>query len=175
MNIKKRGEKLGKEVEEIIDKITPPKIPYYKQETNYTCGAACMRMVLESMKIKKSEKQIANLLKTNKVVGTWHKNIPELAEKYKLNYLILRDATWLDLVFYHQTGWRVIVCLTREKVPHYAVVKKINWHSIYFLDPYYGPKERMFIHRFKKKWHDHEGKKWLVAIKPNEETKKKIK
>lgn len=167
--------KFEETVKEIGELIIEKPIPYYKQETNYTCGAACMRMVLESLGIKKSEKQIAKLLKTNKIIGTWHKNIPELAEKYKLDYVILRNASWLDLLFYRDTGWKTIVCFTREKVPHYAVVKKINWHSIYLLDPYYGPKQRFFLPRFRKKWHDHEGAKWLVAIKKNNESKKKLK
>ena len=37
-------------------------IPYYEQETNYTCGPACMRMVLASLGIKKSEKDIQQFL-----------------------------------------------------------------------------------------------------------------
>lgn len=146
-------------------------IPYYKQETNYTCGAACMRMILESMGIKRSEKQVSNLLKTNKIIGTWHKNISELAEKYKFDYVIFRDAKILDLIFYQDTGWKTIVCFTKEKIPHYAVVKKINWHSLYLLDPYYGPKVRYTLSNFKRKWHDQEGERWFMAIKKNPETK----
>jgi ABC-type bacteriocin/lantibiotic exporter with double-glycine peptidase domain len=162
---------MNNELEKVLEKIKPVKIPYYKQETGYTCGAACMRMILESMGIKKSEKQVANLLKTNKMIGTWHKNIAELAEKYKFDYTIFRGATWLDLLFYKETGWRIIVCFTnRENFFHYCVVKKINWHSIYLLDPSAGPKERYFIPDFKKRWYDHEGKRWFMAIKTNSET-----
>jgi len=43
-------------------------LKYYKQETNYTCGAAAMRMALEFFGIKKTEKRIAKLLSTNKIV-----------------------------------------------------------------------------------------------------------
>ncbi len=157
-------------ITETIRKIKHP-IPYYKQETNYTCGAACMRMILESMGITKSEKQIATLLKTNKVIGTWHKNISELAERYRFDYAIIREAKLVDLLFYRNTGWETIVCFTKAKIPHYAVVKKINWHSIYLLDPYYGPKVRYTLLNFKRKWHDHEGERWFMAIKKNPETK----
>ena len=41
--------------------------PFHKQETNYTCGSAAMRMALESAGIKKSEKQVEKLLSTNKI------------------------------------------------------------------------------------------------------------
>lgn len=169
----KKKETMVEEIEEMVGKMTPTKVPYYKQETIYTCGAACMRMILGSIGINKSEKQVAKMLKTNKMIGTWHKNIPELAERYKFDYMIFREASWLDLVFYHNTGWKIIVCfINRENIPHYCVVKKINWHSIYFLDPYFGPKERYFIHDFKKRWHDTEDKRWFMAIKSNAETVK---
>lgn len=145
-------------------------IPYFKQETNYTCGAACMRMVLAAMGIKKTEKQLANLLQTNKKIGTWHKNIPELAEKYLFDYTIVREAKFSNLKEYSKNGWHTIVCFTRESVPHYAVVKKVSFHRIYLLDPYYGPEVSFTRRQFKKKWHDHENKRWFIAIKSNAET-----
>ncbi|PIN94126.1 hypothetical protein COU56_03175, partial [Candidatus Pacearchaeota archaeon CG10_big_fil_rev_8_21_14_0_10_31_9] len=57
-------------------------IPYYEQETNYTCGPACMRMVLGSLGIKKSEKQITKLIGTNKIRGTNHRDFLSVVEKY---------------------------------------------------------------------------------------------
>ena len=141
------------------------KTPYYKQQTNYTCGATCMKMVLASFGIRKSEKQIANLLKTNKVKGTWHKYLPELSEKYKFDYIVERNGKISDLRKYSKQGWKIIVCFLYRKIPHYSVLKKINWHSIYLLNPCSSPNERYFIPRFKKLWKDDEEKRWFVAIK----------
>ena len=62
------------------------KFPYYKQEREYSCGAAAMRMVLENLGIKKSENEIIKYLGTNKTKGTMNKDFPRLAEKFKLNY-----------------------------------------------------------------------------------------
>ncbi|MBN2368173.1 C39 family peptidase, partial [Candidatus Woesearchaeota archaeon] len=39
-------------------------IPYHAQQTNYTCGTASMRMILEYFGIKKTEKQLARILHT---------------------------------------------------------------------------------------------------------------
>jgi ABC-type bacteriocin/lantibiotic exporter with double-glycine peptidase domain len=149
----------------IIKKRIKEMIPYYKQETEYTCGAACTRMALASFGIKKSEKQIAKLLKTNKKIGTWHKNIAELAEKYKFNYFVERNGKINDIRKMQKRGWRIIVCYNYEGVPHYAIVKKINWHSIYLLNPLSTKKERYLIPRFKKRWKDREEKQWFIAIK----------
>lgn len=141
------------------------KIPYLKQETNYTCGAACMRMILASMNIKKSEKQISNLLKTNKKIGTWHKQIPELAEKYKLDYIIERKGKISDLRKLLKEKWKIIICYIYNKEPHYSIIKKINWHSIHLINPANKNKDRYLIPSFKKRWRDKEDKKWFAALK----------
>ena len=80
------------------------RFPFHKQETKYTCGAAAMRMALEFCDIKKSEKQVAKLISTNKVRGTWHKNFAIVAEKFKLNYIAMRNATIDDLKEYQKKG-----------------------------------------------------------------------
>lgn len=152
------------------------KIPYYKQETEYTCGATCLRMILAGIGIKKSEKQIAKILKTNKRIGTWHKYLPRIAEKYKFSYLVKRDSTISELKKYSKNGWKAVVCFHHPiSGPHYAVIKKINWHSIYLLDPGFGPNERYIIPRFKRRWHDREENNWFMAIKANKKKKDKIK
>jgi len=141
------------------------KIPYFKQETEYTCGAACVRMILASMGVKKTEKQIVNLLKTNKRKGTWHKMIPKLAEKYKFDYVVERNGKMSDLRNYYKKGWKIIICYLSDKIPHYSVLRKINWHSIYLFDPAFSPNHWYFINNFKRIWKDDEEKRWFIAIK----------
>jgi len=124
-----------------------------------------MRMVLASFGIKKSEKQLAKQLETNKIKGTWHKYLPELSEKYKFDYIVKRNGKISDLRAYSKKGWKIIICFIYKNEPHYSVVKKINWHSIYLLNPYSSPNERYFIPHFKRHWKDSEDKRWFVAIK----------
>lgn len=101
---------------------------FHKQETTYTCGAASMQMALSLCGIKKSEKQVAKLLSTNKVRGTWHESFPIVAEKFKLNHVSLRNATITDLKLYQKKNFAVIVCYfyPTEKVDHYSVLKKLT-------------------------------------------------
>ncbi len=149
------------------------RIPYYKQETKYTCGPACMRMILGSLGIKKSEKYLAKKMRTNKVIGTWNKHIPRVAERYKLDYMVQRHGSLSELKKLYRKGWRIIVyynthedpdCLDRN-LAHYSVVKHINWHSIYLLDPSQGPKVRFFCNIFRKRWNAYAEKGWFVAIR----------
>ena len=110
--------------------------PYHKQETIWTCGASAMRMALEKCGIKKSEKQVVKILKTNKIRGTWHKDFPRVAEKYKLNYVVKRNATIDDLKYFQKKGCTIIICYyyPPEKVDHYSILKSIDSENIHFYD-----------------------------------------
>ena len=144
---------------------------FHKQETKYTCGAASMRMALTFCNIKKSEKQVAKLLRTNKVRGTWHKSFPIVAEKFRLNHISMRNAKINDLKEYQKNGYAVIICYfyPSEKVDHYSLLKNIDAKYIYFLDPFFGEEHKYLLSYFKKIWksdpkYDNE-KCWFFAIK----------
>jgi ABC-type bacteriocin/lantibiotic exporter with double-glycine peptidase domain len=145
--------------------------PHFHQETEYTCGPACMRMALKHFGIKKSEKALAKMLKTNKVVGTWHKAFPLVAEKYKLNYVVKRHAHIDDLKEYHKKHYFIIISYTHtpEKFSHFSVVSDIDDHFIYLLDPYKRPRHKYKPHSFEKLWKSNfnyeKEKRWFFAMK----------
>ena len=143
-------------------------IPFYRQQTDWTCGAACVRMVLASVGIKKSEQVLAKLLKTKEnKTGTLHREIARFFEGLKLNYVVQRNASTSDLKRLQKQNYRIIVgyFLTEHNCGHYAVVKKID-NKIHLLDPWYGPKHYYSVKEFSKIWYDGEGEKcWFVGIK----------
>ena len=129
-------------------------INYYNQETSWTCGSASMRMVLDVCGIKKSEKQVVKLLGTNKIRGTWARFYPQLAEKYKLNYIVKRNSNLEELKKIIKEGYVVLTAyyVPKEKVDHYVVVKNIDKNYIFFLDPFYGPEHKYNLSYFQKVW-----------------------
>ena len=142
---------------------------FYKQETKYTCGAASMRMALENVGIRKSEKAIVRLLGTSKRRGTRHDAYPRIAEKYKLNYVVHRNATIADLKEFHAKGFTVILCYhyAPEDIDHSAVLKDIDEDNVCLLDPWFGPDHKYPLPQFKEIWiskYDNE-KSWFFAIK----------
>ncbi len=147
------------------------KFPFHKQETKYTCGAASMRMALAFCHIKKSEKQLAKLLGTNKVRGTWHKSFPMVAEKFRLNHLSMRNATINDLKEYQKKGFVIILCYFYypEKFDHYAVLKNIDAKYIYLWDPDFDDEHKYLLSYFQKIWKSHQKydneKHWFFALK----------
>lgn len=144
---------------------------YYEQETNYTCGPACMRMVLAKIGIEKSEKEVAKLLGTNKVVGTKNKDFVNLAEKYKLQYSVHRNSSITNLNYFFKKGYQIIICYfhPKEKQGHYAVIRSMRNNKITLMDPIDGPNHTYSIKNFEKYWKStktFEGEKaWFIAIK----------
>ena len=147
------------------------KFSYYKQETNYTCGAAAMRMALESFGIRRSEKQVARVLKTNKVRGTWPRNFTPVAERFKLNHATMRNATIKDLKEFQKKGYIIIVCYSPTGITcdHYSVVKRVDNKKIYLLDPDIGEDHEYSLTFFRRIWkcdprYDDE-RGWFFAVK----------
>jgi len=147
------------------------KFPYHKQETQYTCGAAATRMALEACGIKKTERQVAKLLYTNKIRGTWVKNFSPVAEQFMLNYIVKRNATINELRKAFAEGYTIVLAYLYppEKVDHYSVVKKIDSGHIYFWDPWFGPEHKYTIKHFKKIWSSDprfdNQKRWFMGMK----------
>jgi len=129
-----------------------------------------MRMFLESVGIKKSERQIEKLLGTNKVRGTWHRDFSRLAERYKLNHVTKRNSSIEMMKYYHKKGYTLIVSYfnKKENDGHYAILRKIDKEYIYFYDPLSGPDHKYKLTTFKNIWYsDPKGdneKRWFFAV-----------
>lgn|SRR3989338_6130972 len=141
--------------------------PFYYQQTDYSCGSACMRMLLAAKGIKKSEPQLIRQLKTSKRSGTWAHRFPQVAERYRLTYLAARKGTIKELKELCKKGYRILICyyIKEEKTGHYALVKTITSKRITLLDPWFGPSQSFTIKEFTKIWKNDEEKQWFFAIK----------
>lgn len=61
------------------------RLPYFKQETLYTCGAAASRMVLSKRGVKLSEKAISKFLGVTPRKGTTLVMIKRLFDRYNFD------------------------------------------------------------------------------------------
>jgi predicted double-glycine peptidase len=150
--------------------------PYYKQEKNYTCGAASMRMILEYFGTIKSEKEVAKLVGSSPNHGTWFKDFSKVAKKLKLDYVEKENGKISELKQLIKDGYKIIVCYLDLKdkehdcvVDHYTVIKKIDENNIYLYDPWYGAKNKYTINYFRRIWKSRERPdkkdRWFIAIK----------
>lgn len=146
-------------------------LKFHKQETKWTCGPACMKIVLDSLGIKRSEKLLAKLMKTNKIWGTRQRSFPFIAERYKLNYTVKRNSRIDFLKKLLKQEYRIIICYhyPGNKASHYAIVKKITKEKVTLMDPWHGANFKFDTDFFAEIWRSSEKYgneiRWLIAIK----------
>ncbi len=133
-------------------------------------------MILEFFGFKKSEKEVAKLVRSSPAHGTWFKDLSNAAKKLKLNPVEKENGKISELKQLIREGYKIIVCYLdlKEKaygmvIDHYSVVKKIDDKNIYLFDPYYGKKHKYTVDYFRKIWKSRERRDkadgWFLAIK----------
>jgi predicted double-glycine peptidase len=145
--------------------------PYHMQETEYSCGAASMRMILSYFGIDKSEAQVRKFVGSKPDGGTYFAGFLNTAKKLKLKYVCEENSSISRLKSLLEDSYQIIVCYydVKDKTDHYAVVKKIDSGYIHFYDPWYGAYHKYTKAYFRRIWHTRkrkdEAKRWFIAIK----------
>lgn len=147
-------------------------LPYYPQETGDTCAAASLRMVLEPLGIKKSERTLAKALKTNKKSGVRVEDIINFVEKSKLCYVVFRNATLKNVEKRLKLGYLIIVGYRHPShIGHYAILLDIDETHVYLQDPNpLTPKivrysKKYFVSLWKRGFKYDKESCWFIGIK----------
>jgi predicted double-glycine peptidase len=150
---------------------------YHRQKTDFSCGPACMKMALESLGIKFSERTLMKLMKTEPKKGTKNKVFPALAAKLGLDCFVKEKSSIPELIKKTGEGYRIIVgvYIKEEKLGHYAVLKKIDAKKVHLLDPYFGPNVSYSYAAFLKMWRnspkEDNKKRWFAGIRKRQNKK----
>ncbi|MEX1064203.1 MAG: cysteine peptidase family C39 domain-containing protein [Candidatus Paceibacterota bacterium] len=149
-------------------------IPFYKQQAEWSCGVAVMRMVLESLGIEKTREEIIDLLSANETWGTDNEKLVKAVKRLGLNHIEMSDASVEDLKKLFEQGYRVIVNYTipEENQGHFAIFNDISEGRINLIDPQFGPEHGYLIEKFEEIWRGGEKDKdawhWLIGIRSTE-------
>ena len=139
----------------------PRDIPFYQQETRYSCAPACLRMVMESLGVIATEAEIRERCECDEE-GTAFKKIAAGAstygfqESWALSLGIDEDAGFTKLQELLRNGANPIVYLRILPFPHYphaVVVCKLTTDAVEVLDPHYGQRQ-IKLPRFLADWTD---------------------
>jgi len=145
--------------------------PYFRQETDFSCGPAVMRMMLAGIGIRISEKKLAGLLGTTAKDGTGQKAFPMLAERLGLSYAVGRKSSLEELGRMQKQGYFVIVYFFcgQEKEFHYAVLKRLGKSRVFLADPCLGPGHSIGRKEFERDWRSdlrvEKENRWFFALK----------
>jgi predicted double-glycine peptidase len=147
------------------------RIPYRRQTTCYTCGPACLRMVLAwAGKSAVSEKQIARLVGTRPATGTTRRAMIGYLRKLGLSGSSLTKGTVADLRAALGGGTPIIVNYLEpfENEGHYAVAVGVDGTNIILHDPDHAAHFHMPLIAFAKRWLGHRSKDkkrgWMLVV-----------
>jgi ABC-type bacteriocin/lantibiotic exporter with double-glycine peptidase domain len=149
-------------------------IIFHKQEKDYTCGPACMRMILSSKGINSTETELALLMETIPELslkgGTKCAAFAKVAKQFNLKFQEKTDSNIETLKELLEKKIIIVVLFMQRSKDgdcgHFAIVKKITKDKIYFLDPDENDKTEMKIQDFITNWFsESEVKpKWFFAV-----------
>lgn len=146
-------------------------IPFYKQDTTYTCGPAVLKMVFSLLGKFKSEEKLAKEAKTTRNDGTNHEGMIDAALQEKF-YCYVNEGSSLDEVKYFiNRGFPVVVDYTEPsgEEGHYAVVSGHQNGHVMLNDPWNGKNFKLTDKEFTSRWHDghgghHRCERWIMVI-----------
>lgn len=117
------------------------KMPYFKQESWYTCGPACLRMVLSFFGIARTEAEVMKECDTTEL-GTTTAKISTAAYKFDLKSSPLKNANLDDIKNDLRKGRPVIVLIDPSYLyggisgfGHFIVIVGFSDEEIIYHDP----------------------------------------
>lgn len=132
------------------------KVPFYKQETDYTCAAACIKMLLENIGIIYSEKELALELKTDPSTGVKNFHIIEFIEKiglkcqFSTNSKIIHITDLLNKKIPVMVNW----VEPQDDDGHFSIITGLTDTSLILNDPWHGQDFEIDIQEFENRWFD---------------------
>ena len=159
----------------------PPKliVPYYKQNRDYTCGPACLRMALKYFGVEQDEVSLTIRCRTT-VAGTGLAEVVEAAQYWGFQGEWKIGAKIADLTTALKLG-RPIMAVVDARVlhriemtkpmGHMIVILSMNNNMIFYHDPEIGPEQIVSQSIFTTAWENL--RKRMVTIWPQNEMSKK--
>ena len=84
-------------------------VPYFKQDTTYTCGPTSLQMVLAYYGVRASEQKLAQQLHTTTEKGTWRVAMYNLATELGFHCYVNDQAVLPEIEFLLKLGIPPIV------------------------------------------------------------------
>ena len=146
------------------------KIPFYKQDTDYTCGPTSLQMVLSFLHDHKSENYFTKKTHANKNDGTMHKWMIDVAEKEGFYCYVNNNPSLEELKKFIESGLPAIIHFTEPTgdESHYSVITGFGREQVIMNDPWNGRDFKIKERDFLSRWHGNIGssnyKKWMMII-----------
>lgn len=143
-------------------------VPYFKQDTTYTCGPASLQMVFAYYGIRVSEEKLAQELGSASEDGTRNGALIDAVLRRGLHCYVNDDATLEELMSLLERELPTVVNYIEpsQEDGHYGVVIGVSEEHVVLHDPWNGEglefSHDAFLTRWKSRYADHH--RWLMAV-----------
>jgi predicted double-glycine peptidase len=133
-------------------------VPYAKQDTEYSCGAASVQMLLAYYGVRDSEAHLMKLLHTDQTYGTHHQAIIEVLTEQGLYCYVKTDGTLEDVLGFLDRELPVLVHYIEPdgNEHHYSVAIGYDTTHLTLNDPWNGEAFKLALDAFVERWHDNQ-------------------
>ena len=142
-------------------------LPYYKQDTTYSCGAASVQMLLRYHGQIVAEHTLMKLMQTDTDYGTHHEAIIELLTEHGLYCYVNTESSYEELTYYLELGFPVLLHYIEPSSDehHYAIAVGEEHDRLVLHDPWNGPHFQIVRDEFLSRWHDKDNRfpQWLLV------------
>ncbi len=137
----------------------------YKQPTEWTCGPAVARIVLDYHGTSKDIRQVTRELRATRA-GTSNADLRRFFRSHSIPFREYTGSTTHDIRKLLRTHIILVAYwIPRHQEAHYSIVQKITRTHIFFHDTWFGSSHRYTIKYFLKNWHDEEATGWMLAVR----------
>lgn len=139
-------------------------VPYYEQETEFTCGPASLKMLLHYHGQYCSERRIRKHTKT-KSEGTNHEQLIDGSRLLGMHCFVKQNAETKHIKSFINRGFPVMINWQEPKTndSHYSVIFGYYKNYFYLHDPYYPRRKVIHAKKLLPLWRDGGQFKWLMV------------
>ena len=146
-------------------------IPFHRQDTDYSCGAASLQMLLHHVHgTYPSEEHLMHRMHVSKEEGTHHDELVRVLREENLHVYVDNESSLQVIEHLIKAEFPVLVHFIEPTANegHYAVVVGFSDSRIYLNDPWSGSGFSMSRDDFYSRWHNenHKYKRWLLVASP---------
>lgn len=127
--------------------------PMHRQETNYTCGVACLRFLLAHNGVERDEASLARRCKSHPIRGTDPAPMARVAREEGFKVSAHARMSLPDLRR-HTAAGRPVMVLIQDNGGHYVVVVGASRKTIKIADPSGGRFKSVPAKEFMASWYD---------------------
>lgn len=146
------------------------RIPFFKQDTAYSCGPVALQMILAFFGDRKSEYELVRRMHMNKAFGTRHEWMIVTARKEGFFCYVNNNSSLHEIEHFLSLHLPVIVHFNNptDDDDHYSVIVGLTSDTVVFNDPWNGKGFKISRKVFLSHWYgDQAGKnykQWMMVV-----------